>query len=576
MCGFDVLCQCAVPSGVSNRGPDQWATAKTGDIYTFYFSRLAINGGPDAGQPFVSSYVGVCNGEIYNHQELRNQHFQPGTTRLAGKPLAEIGIDNRDLASLSNDCVRELKGHDARGDCDIIGKLIMKVGYHRAAELLGPSEFAWVFMHDGILYAARDTFGVRPMYTGRCPKCLALCLASTHDRLVDVGMTGIEQFPPGHTMKYDPATKTMVMCRFNALNDIPIPKTLDEALTAAVKIRATMVDGLKSVNVLLSGGIDSCTVLIKAAKFVSRDNLCAFTFVHDENIDNNVDLQRAKQLCEDLKVTHYTILISATEVNDAVPDVIHILGTFDTTTIRASCILYVGLKEIRRLHRHRVVFLCGEGADEMFGGYQYFSYSNNGMDRRIECERLLRDIHMFDGLRIDRIAGNFGMEVRLPFLDLRVYRHMTKQPDNIYAMTWTDTTLTKVYFRHCMIANNVWLNDMATWRKDALSDSVGHDLVSHLRKATVPSHYAVGRYAQVPEFTFADPSTDLVSIATMFSHLPPRTAEELRYRSIFDSHFHNQLKIDKVCPYMWRHRFTDESSIDPSARFLSQYNVSSC
>ena len=47
----------------------------------------------------------------------------------------------------------------------------------------------------------------------------------------------------------------------------------------------------------------------------------------------------------------------------------------------------------------------------------YFHKAPDSTAFDTECRRLLRDIYLYDGLRVDRAMSGHGLEVRIPFLD---------------------------------------------------------------------------------------------------------------------------------------------------------------
>jgi asparagine synthase (glutamine-hydrolysing) len=65
------------------------------------------------------------------------------------------------------------------------------------------------------------------------------------------------------------------------------------------------------------------------------------------------------------------------------------------------------------------VIFSGEGADELAQGYIYFKDAPNAFEGHKESLRLLKDIYLYDGLRADRMTSAFGLELRVPFLDLQ-------------------------------------------------------------------------------------------------------------------------------------------------------------
>ena len=83
----------------------------------------------------------------------------------------------------------------------------------------------------------------------------------------------------------------------------------------------------------------------------------------------------------------------------------------------------------KRLHQdgYRVA-LCGEGADELFAGYepieQAFNQSNElGSFAQVEC---LAMMHRANLQRVDRCAMRFEVEMREPFLDQSVVAYARK------------------------------------------------------------------------------------------------------------------------------------------------------
>ena len=81
------------------------------------------------------------------------------------------------------------------------------------------------------------------------------------------------------------------------------------------------------------------------------------------------------------------------------------------------------------------MILRGEGADEMFGGYSYFSRAPDGEAGRLESVRLLRNLHSFDLLRADRCFAAHGLEIRVPFLDKDLVRYVLRLPHDLTRVT---------------------------------------------------------------------------------------------------------------------------------------------
>jgi len=103
---------------------------------------------------------------------------------------------------------------------------------------------------------------------------------------------------------------------------------------------------------------------------------------------------------------------------ESIKDVIKVTETFDITTIRASVGQYLLAKKIST-QTDVIVVLNGDGADECQMGYLYFYLAPNAAEAKKDRDRLVQEIHLYDGLRVDRNISHFGLEARVPFLDER-------------------------------------------------------------------------------------------------------------------------------------------------------------
>lgn len=283
-----------------SRGPDDSRIIDTGSGL-LGFHRLAIMGlTPSGMQPFEldGSYV-VCNGEIYGFEKLKKE--------LA----AEF--------SFKSD-----------SDCEILLPLYKKYGTDMFAML--DAEFACI-IYDGETkeyIAARDPIGIRPLYYGY-DKDGVIIFASEAKNLV--GLTDkIMPFPPGNYYKdgkficYCDIAKTDEIC----YNDIDtVCRNIHDKLVAGVEKR--LVADAK-VGFLLSGGLDSSLVCAIAAK-KSEEPIKTFAIGMSEDA---IDLKYAKQAADYIRSDHKEIIITKDDVISSLEDVIHLLGTFDITTIRAS------------------------------------------------------------------------------------------------------------------------------------------------------------------------------------------------------------------------------------------------
>ena len=112
--------------------------------------------------------------------------------------------------------------------------------------------------------------------------------------------------------------------------------------------------------------------------------------------------------------------------------VISIIGSYDTTSVRASTGQYLISKWISE-NTDIKVLLVGDGSDEVASSYKYFLNAPDEISFNEDTLRLVNDIHFFDGLRADRCVSDCGLEVRVPFLS-RKYVELYLSVPIVYRM----------------------------------------------------------------------------------------------------------------------------------------------
>ncbi|MDD6269972.1 MAG: asparagine synthase B [Oscillospiraceae bacterium] len=498
-----------------SRGPDDSRIIDTGSGL-LGFHRLAIMGlTPSGMQPFEldGSYV-VCNGEIYGFEKLKKE--------LA----AEF--------SFKSD-----------SDCEILLPLYKKYGTDMFAML--DAEFACI-IYDGETkeyIAARDPIGIRPLYYGY-DKDGVIIFASEAKNLV--GLTDkIMPFPPGNYYKdgkficYCDIAKTDEIC----YNDIDtVCRNIHDKLVAGVEKR--LVADAK-VGFLLSGGLDSSLVCAIAAK-KSEEPIKTFAIGMSEDA---IDLKYAKQAADYIGSDHKEIIITKDDVISSLEDVIHLLGTFDITTIRASMGMYLICKAIHEQTDIRVL-LTGEISDELFG-YKYTDFAPDAQAFQKEAEKRIRELHMYDVLRADRCISVNSLEARVPFGDLDFVKYvMSIDPE----MKLNKYGKGKYLLRKAFEGD--YLPDEILWReKAAFSDAVGHSMVDYL-KEYAEEYYSDKQYEELRQ---------------KYTHAQPFTKESLLYREIFEKYYPSQSEM--IVDFWMPNKEWEGCNVnDPSARVLSNYGDS--
>jgi asparagine synthase (glutamine-hydrolysing) len=266
---------------------------------------------------------------------------------------------------------------------------------------------------DGGLVAARDPVGIKPLYwarrRGRVLFASELC-AFDADWRADV-----EVFPPAHY--WTPETG---LTRFAELeNDEPdyssreeACRAVSEALTASVR-RQLMSDEGVGVGVFLSGGLDSNLIAAVAAATARESGTRLHTFT--AGVADSPDLLEAREVAAYLETDHHERIYTPEEAIAALPDVVESIESYEPSLVRSAVPNYL-LAQLAV--EHVKVVLTGEGADELFAGYDHLREISDPDELRSELVRSVEGLHNLNLQRCDRVTMAHGLEARVPFLDL--------------------------------------------------------------------------------------------------------------------------------------------------------------
>ena len=264
-----------------------------------------------------------------------------------------------------------------------------------------------------------------------------------------------------------------------------------------------------------------------------------------------IDLKYARQVADYIGSEHTEVIISKEDVLHALPEVVHLLGTYDITTIRASIGMYLVCKAIHEQTDIRVI-LTGEISDELFG-YKYTDFAPDAEAFQKEAEKRITELHMYDVLRADRCISVNSLEARVPFGDLDFVKYVMSLDPEIKVNRYGKG---KYLLRHAFEGD--WLPEGILWReKAAFSDAVGHSMVDDLKE------YAEGCYTDA----------ELEEKRSAYTHAKPFTKESLLYRELFERYYPGQSEM--IADFWMPNKEWKGCDVnDPSARVLSNYGDS--
>jgi asparagine synthase (glutamine-hydrolysing) len=521
-----------------HRGPDNT------NIYieknTFIgFHRLAINDVHISGnQPMVlDDVIMICNGEIYNFKKIMQKY----NIECASGSDCEVIL--RLYISLKE------KDHD-----------LNKVMHTLCSELEG--EFAFIIydkQYDSIL-AARDRYGVRPLFVAYNQETKDICFSSELKGLDDLFNSDCmcHQFTPSyfmivnlrvmssqgtlinHAIKVAPYHSINTSYDTNINNLAVICSDIRKLLSDAVKQRCVSDVPMCA---LLSGGLDSSLVCGLLAKNV-KTPINTFSI----GLPGSPDLEYARQVATFIRSNHHEVIISEHDMLSCIEEVIKTIESYDITTVRASIPNYLVAKYIKDNTNFKVVF-SGEYSDEVFSGYMYNKKAPSVDELHKEANHLLKNICYFDSLRADRCISAHGLEARCPFSSTNLIKYVLSiDPD----LRMSDDKIEKYILRKAFEKENIIPWTVINRSKAAFSDAVSTKENSWhtILKTHIDNHVSDDEFQQ-----------DSIK----FLHNTPVTKEAYYYRKIFHKYYNH----DKVIPYFWmpNQKWVGHQT-DPSAREL--------
>jgi asparagine synthase (glutamine-hydrolysing) len=350
----------AMLDALAHRGPDGHGRHLSGDTALLQ-TRLAIIDLATGDQPLYEpgGAALVANGEIYNYVELRAE--------MTGTPFRTAS------------------------DCETALFLYRSDGTRFAERLRGMYAIA---IHDpadgGSLILARDPFGIKPLYYAETPT--AFVFASEPTTILGSGMVspgldedardtflqlqfscgrdtplrGIKRVLPGETLIVR-GGRIVERHRRSALPDGGPERIgerdalarLDTAFRDSVTVhqRSDVPYGL-----FLSGGIDSGALLSMMAE-LNETPVVAFTAGFEDG-DVHDERDHARVLARKVGARHEEVLFGRADFQRLLP---RIAASVDDPTADYAVLPSWSLAE--RAAQDLKVVLCGEGGDELFGGY---------------------------------------------------------------------------------------------------------------------------------------------------------------------------------------------------------------
>jgi len=540
---------------MKQRGPDM-STFQTFTNFSIGFHRLAIMNPDFSGnQPYILEHtdrtiIFLCNGEIYDFNDLIKKYDLPIYNNSDCMTIPQLYlkfVDSLPTKPNNLDKFIRLFKNEIKGEFAFI--LFELDKFKKIKEII----------------VARDTFGVRPLYYGNNKNTIML---SSEIKGMNNFLGDINEFEPGFIKQfvfdgltleniYDYDFKNV----FN-INQYNNTSQKDFEINILKNVKNTVIESIKRrlssdrpTGFLLSGGVDSslvCSISSKLLGHPIRTFCCG--------MKGGTDLKYAKQVSEHIGSFHTEVIFTPEEALSKIRDVIRFTETYDTTSIRASIGQHIVCEYISK-NTDIKVLLVGEGSDECCGSYATFWSAPNASLFHDGCVEYLKEIHYYDGRRVDRNVSGFGLEPRLPLLDTDFIKTYHKIPDFMRRPQYKG--IEKYWLRAAFENDNILPKNCLFRKKEAFSDGIS---------STDKSWFEI-----LQEYI----ETKVLDDEFKNNKWNCKTKEAYYYKKIF-CEIYGEHRLN-VIPHYWQPKFlsngvvvdfNDKSFyIDPSARILSVYKT---
>lgn len=448
---------------LKHRGPDQNGEYFSSEAVLLHRRLSVID--PEKGlQPMTYEYGGeeytiIYNGEIYNTEEIRQE--------------------------------LKIKGETFFSHCDteVVLKAFVRFGEYAVNKFNGIFAFAVWQKNKKELFIARDRMGVKPLFYSMTekgfifaseiksllqhPEINAVIDITSLSELILIGpgrtpgysvFKGVEEVRPGYCGVFNQ----------KGLNLRPYWQLISKEHTdsfeqTAEKVRCLVTDSIKRqlvsdvpVCTFLSGGLDS-SIISSVANSVFKSKgevLKTFSVDYVDNDKNfkankfqpNSDPHFIDIMCEHLSCDHNWFVIDTPELVQALCFSVDARDLPGMADVDASMLLLC-----RKIREHGAVALSGECADEVFGGYPWYTDKNI---RHIDTFPWSQSTSYRFSFLKDEFAGDIDAD---DYVSSR-YRKTVNYTDKSYMKTQTDRRMAE------MVHLNIdWFMQTLLERKDRMS-----------------------------------------------------------------------------------------------------------
>lgn len=366
---------------IKHRGPDDQSFYEKEHLHLGFARLQIIDLDKRSNQPMIDEKTGaviVFNGEIYNYKELRQELQSEGVV------------------------------FKTQSDTEVILKGYLLYGRNILNKLRGM--YAFAIIHNNKVLMARDHFGIKPLYYGFNDKgelvfgselkaliankyftpqlneeALFSYLELQHTLGEETMIKGVYRLQNGHYLEISDIRESVYPVTGEYFSFSMSNEKITDLDNAIYLIRKAVGDSVNlhkhadvKVGTFLSGGIDSSYVTALTKPEMS------FSVGFSEEEGKFDESTLAKKLCDILGIKLNRLIINKDDVYNNLDKIIYHL---DEPQANLSSIPLYFLSKLAR--ESVTVVLSGEGADELFGGYDLYR-ENSSIEKYLKLPKKFR------------------------------------------------------------------------------------------------------------------------------------------------------------------------------------------
>ncbi len=369
---------------LEHRGPDAQGLYDDYKIGLGHRRLSILDLSPDANQPFTDSsgrYTVIFNGEIYNYKELREE------------------LINRGYAFRTN-C-----------DTEVLLNLYIEEGESCLKKLNGFFSFSIYDKEEESLIVARDRYGIKPLvyyqdedkliFSSEITSLLGFNIPKeiNYNALLFYFQLSyipapisifknVHKLQPGHYLKISAFNKEVQVKKYY---EVKIEPSYFSVLRDYDSVKGKLLDLIENavrdrlisdvpLGAFLSGGIDSSTVVALASRYTDHLNTFSISYKDEPMFDES---KYASLVAKKYNTNHTRFELTNQDIFD---NIFELLDFYGEPFADASAIPFYILS--KRTRKKITVALSGDGADEVFAGYNKYLGEYKARERGIKAQVL--------------------------------------------------------------------------------------------------------------------------------------------------------------------------------------------